>query len=232
MVGGPDDPRLSWRPGPSGPDLEPFDGPLGAGDGSDGRDGVLYVPDTAEAPAPVIVFFHGAGGSGRREMRVVLAAADRYGVVVVAPDSRGPTWDIIYQRSFGPDVAFVDRALEVAASRCHLDLANIAMGGVSDGASYALSLGLTNGDVFRHVIAFSPGFAAPGEPAGPPKVFVSHGTQDQILPIDMCGRRLVSLLRTAEYDVTYEEFDGGHTVPPPVADRAFAWWLADRPAAG
>jgi phospholipase/carboxylesterase len=36
----------------------------------------------------------------------------------------------------------------------------------------------------------------------------------------------VPALRGSGYDVTYEEFDGGHTVPPPVADRAFAWWLA------
>jgi len=33
--------------------------------------------------------------------------------------------------------------------------------GFSDGASYALSVGITNGDLFTHVIAFSPGFVAP-----------------------------------------------------------------------
>jgi phospholipase/carboxylesterase len=34
----------------------------------------------------------------------------------------------------------------------------VALGGFSDGASYALSLDLTNGDLFASLIAFSPGF--------------------------------------------------------------------------
>ena len=221
--------RLLFRPGAAGgagvaDSLEPYDGPLGVGTG---RDGVLYVPETATQGAPVLVFFHGAGGNGRRELRAVLADADRHGVVVVAPDSRGPTWDIIYERRLGPDVAFLDEALAAVEARCAVDFDRLVVGGVSDGASYALSVGLTNGDLFPRIIAFSPGFAAPGELVGKPLVFVSHGTRDQILPIDMCGRRVVSLLRTADYEVTYEEFDGGHTVPPPVAAKAFMWWLGE-----
>ena len=39
------------------------------------------------------------------------------------------------------------------------------------------------------------------------------------------GTRVVAMLRDVGYDVTYEEFDGGHTVPPPVAEHAFRWWL-------
>lgn len=224
-----DDPtagRLSFRPRATGAELEACDGPLGAGTAT-GRDGVLYVPETAEPGAPVLLFLHGAGGNGRRELRVVLAAADRYGVVVVAPDSRGPTWDIIVSRQFGPDVEFFDRALDIVAERCRVDLDRLAIGGVSDGASYALSIGLTNGDLFEHIIAYSPGFAVTTEPAGNPKIFVSHGTADPILPIDACGRRVVASLRAADYDVTYEEFDGGHTVPPPIADRGLRWWLED-----
>ena len=82
------------------------DEPLALGGG---RDGVLYVPDTAEAGAPIMVFLHGATGSGRAHMRAVLGAVDRYGVILVAPDSRsGGTWDLIAERRFGPDVAFLD----------------------------------------------------------------------------------------------------------------------------
>ena len=47
--------------------------------------------------------------------------------------------------------------------------------------SYALSLGLANGDLFTHVIAFSPGFITPAPPSGRPPIFVSHGTADQVL---------------------------------------------------
>jgi phospholipase/carboxylesterase len=213
--------RLGFRPRAGAGTLEPGERRIGL---EVARDGLIYTPDTAEPGAPVMVFLHGAGGSGRRELRVVLASADRYGVVIVAPDSRGPTWDII-QGGFGPDVAFMDRVLTHVAETMAVDLTRVALGGVSDGASYALSIGLSNGDVFPAVVAYSPGFIVVSEPVGNPRVFVSHGTQDPILPIDGCGRRIVMGLRQADYDVTYQEFDGGHTVPPPIADQAFAWWI-------
>jgi phospholipase/carboxylesterase len=54
---------------------------------------------------------------------------------------------------------------------------------------------------------------------------VSHGTADPILPIDSCSRLFVPALLGAGYEVRFHEFDGGHTVPPPVADEAVKWWL-------
>jgi len=216
--------RLEYRArpcaGPSGTRHEP----LGMGEGL--RDGVLYVPDTAQSDAPVLVFLHGATGSGAAHLRAVLAAADRHGVILVAPDSRDEqTWDLIVDRRFGPDVAFLDRVLEGLGTRIRTDMRRLALGGVSDGASYALSVGLSNGDVFETVLAFSPGFIVVPEPVGRPRVFVSHGTHDPILPIDACSRAFVPALRGAGYDVWFEEFDGGHRVPPPVADLSMRWWL-------
>jgi phospholipase/carboxylesterase len=154
----------------------------------------------------------------------VLAAADRYGVVVVAPDSRGVSWDIL-DGGFGPDVAFIDRVLDMVADRCDVDMSRAAIGGISDGASYALSLGVINGDLFTAIIAFSPGFVVASTTNGRPRIFVSHGTADPILPIAATSRRLVPELQSAGYDVTFREFDGGHTVPPEVADEGFAWWV-------
>jgi phospholipase/carboxylesterase len=97
----------------------------------------------------------------------------------------------------------------------------MAVGGFSDGASYALSLGLVNGSLFRHVIAFSPGFMDPPTTSGKPAIFVSHGTADRVLPIDKCSRRIVPLLKSAGYKVDYREFEGGHTVPPELAKAAY-----------
>src|SRR3954451_23555514 len=56
-----------------------------------------------------------------------------------------------------------------------------------------------------------------------PRVFATHGTQDRVLPIDRCSRRVIPRLRSAGYDVTYEEFDGGHLVTQQHARRAAAW---------
>jgi phospholipase/carboxylesterase len=221
--------RLRFRRRPASPSHRGFDAGreerLGVGVE---RDGLLYVPDGAEPGAPVLIFLHGATGTGRRHLRAVLAAADRYGVVLVAPDSRHPhSWDLIAERHFGPDVAFLDQVLEALVGPLDLDVdtSRLAVGGVSDGASYALALGLSNGDIFSTVLAFSPGFLVVPDAIGRPRVFVSHGTADAILPIDACSRSFVPVLRQAGYEVEYHEFDGGHTVPPPVSDAGLRWWL-------
>jgi phospholipase/carboxylesterase len=189
------------------------------------RDGVLYVPETAEPGAPLLIFLHGATGTGHGHLRTVLAAVDRYGVILVAPDSRGPTWDVISEHRFGPDVAFLDRVLDAVVDRVDADTGRLAIGGVSEGASYALSIGLSNGEVFPTVLAFSPGFMVVPDPTAKPRIFISHGMADPILPIDACSRSFVPSLRRAGHEVNFREFDGGHNVPPPVSDEAVRWWL-------
>jgi phospholipase/carboxylesterase len=128
--------------------------------------------------------------------------------------------------SYGPDVEFIDRALEWVFDRLTLDTRRLAITGFSDGASYALSLGITNGDHFTRIIAFSPGFMAPATRRGKPQVFVSHGTRDIVLPIERCSRRIVPQLDHAGYRVRYREFEGGHVVPPEIGHRAVCWFVA------
>ena len=141
----------------------------------------------------------------------------------------GSSWDGI-RGGFGADVTFVDRALERVFEDVSVDPARIAVGGFSDGATYALSLGLINGDLFRRVVAFSPGFVVNGTAHGKPRFFISHGTIDQILPIDQCSRVIVPWLRTRGYDVTFREFGGGHEMPPAIAGEGMRWVAAAAPA--
>jgi phospholipase/carboxylesterase len=133
------------------------------------------------------------------------------------------TWDVILG-AYGPDVTFIERALAQTFQHYAIDPTHIAIGGFSDGASYALSLGLTNGDLFTHVLAFSPGFLAPTRQRGTPQLFVAHGTRDVVLPIDSCSRQIVRQVRQAGYAVQYHEFDGPHTLPPVVTQEAVAWF--------
>lgn len=190
------------------------------------RDALLFVPSglPADRPAPLALMLHGAGGDGQNALGIAQGVAQELEMVVVAPDSRGRTWDIILG-AYGPDVAFVDRALEAVFDRCAVDAGRIAIGGFSDGASYALSLGVTNGDLFTHVLAFSPGFMAPPRQRGAPRVYVSHGTGDAVLPIAACSRRLVPRLDVAGYEILYREFDGAHIVPAAIAREAFTWFV-------
>ena len=103
------------------------------------------------------------------------------------------------------------------------------MTGFSDGASYALSLGIGNGDVFGHILAFSPGVMQPATAAGKPRIFISHGTADQTMPIDDTSRKFVPRLKALGYDVVYREFDGRHSQP---ADHSGATTKLEQAAPG
>jgi len=218
--------RLSARPGAGVTGAALTSGPLGLGTGS--RDGVIQMPTTRrEAAAPLLLWLHGAGQSGEGSLRRIGPAADTAGVVVVAPDSRGQTWDAI-RGDFGDDVEFLDRVLTHVFARLAVDPARVTVGGFSDGATYALSIGLANGDLFPQVIGCSPGFIAQAPPQGRPRVFISHGRSDQVLPIDRCSRVIVPRLQSMRYDVTYREFDGVHEPPPAIAAEAMAWMTTTR----
>jgi phospholipase/carboxylesterase len=192
----------------------------------EGRTGLLLVPNTfrAGSPAPLIIMLHGAGGTPKPTLDFVSDQAQARSVLVFAPKSRAQTWDVI-AGGFGPDVRFIDRALGRIFADYAVDRLRIGVGGFSDGASYALSLGLLNGTLFSDILAFSPGFAVSPDPVGKPRIFISHGVQDNVLPIDRCGRRLARELARAHYAVLYREFAGGHTVPPELVDEAVERFL-------
>ncbi|MDQ3488510.1 MAG: phospholipase [Acidobacteriota bacterium] len=190
------------------------------------RDAILQLPTkAAEGPVPLLVLLHGAGGSGAGILKRLGAFADEAGIAVLAPDSRGSSWDAI-RGDFGLDVAFINRALERVFQSVAVDPQRIIVGGFSDGATYAISLGLQNGDLFRRVLAFSPGFYVGGSTQGKPRLFLSHGTRDEILPIDRCSRILVPRLQKSGYDVTFREFEGAHEIPPDIARAGMRWSIA------
>ena len=188
------------------------------------RDGLLYLPSgyTAGVPMPLLVLFHGAGGTAQ-SVYYAFPMADAHGVIILAPDSRDQrTWDIVVG-GYGPDADFLSTALAQTFARCAVDRARLAVGGHSDGASYALSFGIGAGHLFGHILAFSPGVLVPVDVQGKPRIFISHGTDDSVMPIDDTSRRFVPRLRGLGYDVTYREYAGRHAVPDTVISEAFAW---------
>ncbi|QSQ26569.1 phospholipase [Pyxidicoccus parkwayensis] len=194
----------------------------------DGGSGILLVPDSynPDTPAPVVVLLHGAGGTPEGILTIMKEEANASGTLVVAPKSVAVSWDMIALGRYNVDVAHIELALQRVFREYSVDPQRVSICGFSDGASYALSVGLTNGELFRRIVAFSPGFVAASELRGKPSLFITHGTQDKVLPIETGGRYITEQLRKADYSVDYREFDGPHAVPKSLAQEAFNFLIA------
>ena len=191
----------------------------------EGWSGLLFVPASVVreplTPAPLLLVLHGASSSGERMFARWREAADTAGLVVLAPDSEAPTWDVLVG-GYGADVQRIDAALDAIFRAVRIDPRRSYIGGFSDGASYALSLGVANGDLFTGIVANSPGFCWPPCRVGRPRVLITHGTRDQVLPFQITGQPLALEIEQAGYPVEFHAYDDGHTFTPDV----LAWSLA------
>ena len=197
------------------------------------RDAVLVVPPGIDArrPTPLVVLCHGGGGSAEKILPMLEEHASARGFLLLAPQSLFPTWDLVIG-GHGPDRERLALALAGVASRYLLDPSRLAFAGHSDGGSYALSIGLANGDIASHVVASSAGFLSVAIQVGAPRIFISHGTRDEQIPIDRSARVHAARLSQAGYDVTAVEYDGPHAYRPSVVAQAVDFILADGGASG
>jgi phospholipase/carboxylesterase len=209
---------------------EPVKGPLPPGRNHLGiageRDAVLFVPTGLDehAPVPLFVMFHGAGGFPEKVLPFIEEHAERGKFLILAPHSMHATWDIVIG-GHGPDLERLQLALTEVTSHYRIDRDHLAFAGFSDGASYALSTGITNGDIASHVIAFSGGFMSIFTQEGAPKVFIAHGLVDEQLPIETSGRANATRLKNAGYNVQYVEFNGLHVIQPAIVAMAVEYFL-------
>ena len=156
--------------------------------------------------------------------------ADRGRFIILAPESPGQSWGT-GAKEWGYDYVAINRALEEAFARCAIDRSRARHRRIfGRSVLYALSLGLANGDVFRYIISFSPGFIVRSQArgrSGPtgveiPLVYIAHGQSDNVLPIASTSRIFVSSLRKNGYTVEFREFNGGDHLSRQVADQAMS----------
>jgi len=219
--------RLSFRL-PAAPTEAPLPPGRHALPFAEGREAVLVVPEGLEpaGPAPLLVLFHGAGGEANKVLPHFVRWARARGFLLLAPQSMFPTWDIVIG-GHGPDLERLDAALQQVASHFRLDPARLALAGFSDGGSYALSVGLSNGDLVSHVIALSAGFMNTFVRHGTPRVFIAHGRSDAQLPFETSARPHALKLLEEGVDLTLLPFEGDHVIVPEVVARAVGFFVGE-----
>jgi phospholipase/carboxylesterase len=187
---------------------------------------LLYVPAgyQASTPVPLVLMLHGEGQAAISALDLFEPYADAAGLALLAVDSNNTTWDILATGFYGPDVQFINASLAAAFNEVNVDPTRVTVEGFSDGASYALATGLTNGALFSKVISFSAGYIAPYDPSGnKPSFFMSQGTSDTTFDITQSGDFIDSKLVAAGYTVDYVRFDGVHEIPDQIVQQAITW---------
>jgi phospholipase/carboxylesterase len=185
-------------------------------------------PEDEDGAFALVVALHGAGGTAAGALEAFRAGWDEPGLALVAPQAKASTWSVL-QSGVDEDLESVNQALAAAYERCRIDRTRVAVGGFSDGATYALTLAVANGDLFSAAIAFSPGGVLAEEQRGRPRIFVSHGTHDSVLPIATTGDAVAEHMREAGYAVTYRRFHGDHEVSEETSRIAIRWLVGDTP---
>jgi phospholipase/carboxylesterase len=193
------------------------------------RDALMYVPTTyvPANPAPLLVLLHPNGQDASFwETYGIGELLDDLGVVILAPDSRYASWDIIAQGGYASDPTYISFALDYLFKRCAINPSKVAIAGFSDGGMESLGIGLANGDFVTNVMAYSPGALATPWQVGKPKIWISHGQSDPQLSFEFCRDQIAQKLTDASYNVTFTPFLGGHSIPTDILRQSIEWFVA------
>jgi predicted esterase len=186
----------------------------------------VYAPAGITAPAPLIVLLHGAGGNARNFLDQFRRTADERGLVLLSVQSSGRTWAVRKPNERETDVANIKAAIRELNGKSTVNPDRTTVMGFSDGASYALSIGMAYPNLFRTIVAFSPGYAfAPSRLDTDQRIFIAHGRRDPILPAQNT-REMVKGLESAGFDPDVRWFNGGHEIDPALKTAGFDFALA------
>lgn len=160
----------------------------------------LYVPDSVDSPAALVVDFHGLAGTAAEqdELSGMRAKADAEGFVVAQPEGRGALqyWETSAEGvAVTGDVAFARAVVADVAGRVDIDLDRVFATGMSNGGGMANRLACEAADVFAAVAPVAGAYTTDDlcTPSRPVPVLVIHGDSDLTVPIRGLGSLLPSI---------------------------------------
>jgi poly(3-hydroxybutyrate) depolymerase len=197
-----------------------------------GRRGVAFIPPEATSgPRPLLVLFHGTGGSGAQMFATFSQFAKLRGLIVLAPDSgRSPdgayNWQVPDRSGdTTDDVAHVHACLDELYATPHLsvDPEHVLAAGHSGGGSSAAYLGTTEPRV-RAFAVLHGGVFAGGLGTSQARAWFSTGSEDALRP-PVVMERAAAATRSHTSEVTTHVYPGGHGLSADELSELIAWWL-------
>lgn len=210
----------------------------------------LFTPDEIdpEKRYPLLTVLHGAGRQDEMLIKGWKSEAEQRQAFILIPRSFYMTWDLIAMGLQGaagqspegeepssdrPDLDFLEYALDLIYRRYPVDSERQALVGYSDGASYAVSVGLSNPGLFRAVMAWAAGFMALDEETAKPgfqrpQVFVEYGTHDELFPFEQVALGMKQQLEDLGCDLVFQVDEGGRHWPSSTfQDEALDWFFSE-----
>lgn len=201
----------------------------------------LREPRVQTATRRAVILLHGVGSNERDVFSLADHLPDDFYVIAArGPFTLGPGRYAWYNVDFSSGRPVYDTKQE-AVSRDHIarfiaemkrtyHLDTVYLSGFSQGAIMSYSIGLTQPQLVKGILALSgrvleeikPTVADPSALAGL-NVFIAHGTQDNTLPIAY-ARSAKNYLDNLHIRVSYHEYVMGHTINESVL-KDIVFWL-------
>lgn len=204
---------------------------------------LIKHPKQESSETPVFIFLHGYGSNERDlfsladyipENFIVISARSPY---TLAPGSYS-FYDIDY--STGTKIVNLEQAeksrtrikkfIDQVIEKYNINPQQVHIGGFSQGAIMSIAVGLTFPDTIKSITAFSSSIldtiktqVEPNEKLKNMKVFISHGIDDNVIPINS-AREARKYLLNLGIEPEYYEFNGGHEIPEKIIKDFIIWF--------
>jgi len=193
-----------------------------------------YEPNYAY---PLLVFFHGHGGSEEQVLRLAPRLSRRNYICISlrGPHTLGPRADGRLGYSWGTDGQcdaqvedYVLRAVEHTRRNYHVHSERIYLAGCCEGATLAYRLGFTFPERVAGVISLNGAMPRGGRPllrlpeCRSLRVLIGHGIANAVVPQTM-ARQDYRLLYTAGIDVTLHTYPTTHKLHPDMLRDINRW---------
>jgi phospholipase/carboxylesterase len=204
---------------------------------------LTVLPDSYEAgaPYPMIVCLHGFGAD-MRDLAGLAPAIDQTGylylcpnaplTVSVGPGHTGRAW---YEPGGNASPAAVERALTAldiligeVLEAYQVPAGRALLLGFSQGGAMTYRYGLPRPESFAGLSVLSgalrdpPALLAQLPMVREQRIFIAHGTEDPLVPIDW-SREAVAFLEAQGYRPAYHEYPMGHEINFAVLDDLVPW---------
>ena len=207
----------------------------------------LQRPAAAGIPKPwLLVLMHGVGSNEQDLFSLASQLPERFHVLSLrAPHRMGPGSHAWFDFSVEPSGArsineaqeahsraLVAQTIEAASAQLGIAPERVVVGGFSQGGIMGLSLLLTRPQSLRAALSLHSRLLpevlpeqAPAEALQGRSLWVSHGTEDAVLPASH-SERIVAHAATLPLQVHSAGFPGGHTLGRQELDELSAWLSA------